>query len=100
MTICSLVIQAIPEHLTRVSQSLVAMEGVEIHAQTDEGKMIISIDHPSRSYCGNTMTEMTRLNGVMSASLVYEYQEDLDPTKTENFTETTPMPTHLDGDMK
>ncbi|HIO91589.1 MAG TPA: ferredoxin [Leucothrix mucor] len=96
MTICSLVIQAKPEYIETVSQSLKSMEGVEIHAQTDQGKMIVSLDHPSRSYCGNTMTEMTRIDGVMSASLVYEYQEDLEDDDTPN----TPMPTHLDGDMK
>jgi len=98
MTICSLVVQALPDHLEMVSQSLTSMDGVEIHAKTDEGKMIVSIDHPSRSYCGNTMTEMTRIDGVMSASLVYEYQEDLE--EAEPNTQNTPMPTHLDGDMK
>lgn len=98
MTICSLVIQALPDQLKTVSQSLMSMEGVEIHAQTDEGKMIVSIDHPSRSYCGNTMTKMTRIGGVMSASLVYEYQEDLEHTDKQPT--TMPAPTHLDGDMK
>ncbi len=87
MTICSLVIQAIPEHLMDVSQLLSTMEGVEIHAQDDCGKLIISIDHPSRSYCSQAMTEMTRIKGVMSTSLVFEYQEDLEPNENQ-----TPTP--------
>jgi len=94
MTICSLVVQAIPENLDAVCQSLTRMDGVEIHAQTDEGKLIVSLDHPSRSYCGNTMTDMTRIDGVMSASLVYEYQEDLEKDAS------TLSPTTLDGDIK
>lgn len=94
MTICSLVVQAIPENLDAVCQSLTSMEGVEIHAKTDQGKLIVSLDHPSRSYCGNTMTDMTRINGVMSASLVYEYQEDLEKAAI------APTPTSLDGDIK
>jgi nitrate reductase NapAB chaperone NapD len=84
MTICSLVIQAIPEQLTTVSQLLDGMEGVEVHAQDKYGKLIISIDHPSRRYCSEAMTDMTRIEGVMSTSLVFEYQEDLEPNPTSS----------------
>ena len=94
MTICSLVVQAQPEHLPSVSQTLLSMEGVEIHAKDERGKIIVCIDHPSREYCGNTMTEMTRIDGVMSASLVYEYQEDLEPAQQKT------DPHHPTGDMK
>jgi len=93
MTICSLVIQTLPKHLKKISQSLLEMDGVEIHAQDPQGKLIVSIDHSSRSYCGNTMTRMTRLNGVMSASLVYEYQEDLE---THSLTHNS----NLNGEIK
>ena len=58
--------------------------GVEVHAQNEYGKMVISIDHPSREYCSKAMTDMTRINGVMSTSLVYEYQEDLDQDKPQS----------------
>ena len=78
MTICSLVVQTRPEYLDAVNESLNSMNGVEVHAQNEYGKMVISIDHPSREYCSKVMTEMTYINGVMSTSLVYEYQEDLE----------------------
>jgi nitrate reductase NapD len=93
MTICSLVVQTLPKHLKRVSQTLTAINGVEIHAQDEQGKLIVSIDHPSRSYCGNTMTRMTRLEGVMSTSLVYEYQEDLDASSVTHSSD-------LNGEIK
>jgi nitrate reductase NapD len=79
MTICSLVVQTKPEYLETVIKSLTSMNGVEIHAQNEYGKMVVSIDHPSREYCSKAMTDMTRIDGVMSTSLVYEYQEDLEP---------------------
>lgn len=78
MTICSLVVQAKPEHLEAVIESLTSMNGVEIHAHNEYGKMVVCIDHPSREYCSKAMTDMTHINGVMSTSLVYEYQEDLE----------------------
>jgi len=77
--ICSLVLQTVPEHLDSVNESLKMMEGVEVHAQDKLGKMVISIDHPSREYCSDVMIEMSGIHGVMSTSLVFEYQEDLEP---------------------
>jgi nitrate reductase NapAB chaperone NapD len=78
MTICSLVVQVKPKYLNTVNKSLNNMDGVEIHAQNEHGKMVLCIDHPDREYCSKLMTEMTRIKGVMSTSLVYEYQEDLE----------------------
>jgi len=82
LTICSLVIQTKPQHLSSVNASLNAMQGVEIHAQGENGKMVVTVDHPSREYCGDIMTKMSQISGVMSSSLVFEYQEDLDADQT------------------
>ncbi len=85
MAICSLVIQAKPENIDAVNKSLISMESVEVHAQNEVGKIVVTIDNPSREYCSKAMTDMTRIDGVMSTSLVYEYQEDLDAKqKQEN----------------
>ncbi|MCP4995751.1 MAG: chaperone NapD [Gammaproteobacteria bacterium] len=81
MTICSLVVQSIPEYSEIVNESLLAIGGVEIHAQNEQGKMVVSIDHPSREYCSDAMIDISRINGVMSTSLVFEYQEDLEPNQ-------------------
>lgn len=82
MPICSLVIQAKPQLLSSVSASLNAMQGVEIHVQGETGKMVVSIDHPSREYCSDAMTKMSLIDGVMSSSLVFEYQEELEKDQT------------------
>jgi len=78
LTICSLVIQTKPQHLSRVNASLNAMQGVEVHVQGENGKMVVTVEHPSREYCGEIMTKMSQISDVMSSSLVFEYQEDLD----------------------
>lgn len=83
MTICSLVLQAIPEQIPAVTQTLESIEGVEIHASNEFGKLVVTIDHPERKYCSHVMNDMTRISGVMSTSLVYEYQEDLDEPEVE-----------------
>ncbi len=78
MTICSLVLQAKPQHLEAIIDVLNTMDGIEVHAQNESGKMVVTIDHPSREYCSKAMTDMSQLNGVMSSSLIFEYQEDLE----------------------
>ena len=89
MPICSLVLQAKPQHLSSVCASLNEMQGVEVHVQGENGKMVVSIDHPSREYCSDAMTKMSLINGVMSSSLVFEYQEELDADQTPQ--EQTPI---------
>ena len=85
MTICSLVIQVKPEFISTAADSLNQMPGVEVHAKDERGKLIVTIDHPLRRYCSQAMTDMTRINGVMSTSLVYEYQEDLEALSGDSF---------------
>ncbi|MCP3867653.1 MAG: chaperone NapD [Gammaproteobacteria bacterium] len=84
MAICSLVVQVEPTRLETVTQSLESMEGVEVHARNEQGKVVVSIDHPSRDYCSDTMVNISRISGVMSSSLVFEYQEDLEPGQAHN----------------
>ncbi len=78
MTICSLVVQAKPQHITTINKALLTMDGVEVHAQNECGKMVVTIDHPSREYCSKAMTNLAQMDGMMSTALIYEYQEDLD----------------------
>ncbi|MCU7884732.1 MAG: chaperone NapD [Candidatus Thiodiazotropha sp. (ex Lucinoma annulata)] len=75
MTICSLVVQALPEKAEHIATELVQLEGVEIHVTDPSGKIIVTIDHPDHDYCTNTFVDMNHMNGVMSTALVYEYSE-------------------------
>ncbi len=99
MAICSLVIQSKPEYIEAVNESLLAMEGVEIHAQNEQGKMVVSIDHPSREYCSEAMIDMSRINGIMSCSLVFEYQEDLEPGQIPPSEKQSPGLTPINEEM-
>jgi len=76
MSICSLVVQARPENLASISESLSGMEGVEIHASSEAGKLVVTIDHPEREVCSQTMMDMQNIPGVLSSSLIYEYFEE------------------------
>jgi len=75
MTICSLVVYARPEKAPVVENTIAALEGAEVHAATKEGKLIVSLDHPDRTYCSETIMDLNNIDGVLSTSLVYEYFE-------------------------
>lgn len=75
MTICSLVVKTRPENLSRVSSKLEEYSGVEIYGKSKEGKIIVIIDHPERSYCSETIMAMAGMDEVVNASLVYEHHE-------------------------
>jgi nitrate reductase NapD len=75
MTICSLVVYARPEKAPVVAKTIETFEGVEVHAATAEGKLVVLLDHPDRTYCSETIMDLNNVDGVLSTSLVYEYFE-------------------------
>ncbi len=83
MSICSLVVQTKPESIGSVTECLGEMEGVEIHATSDEGKLVVTVDHPDRQVCSNNIMALQNVTGVLSASLVYEHFEESEPTPKE-----------------
>ncbi len=75
MTICSLVVFARPEKAPVVEGAIEALEGAEVCAATKEGKLVVLLDHPDRTYLSETIMGLNNIDGVISTSLVYEYYE-------------------------
>ncbi len=75
MTICSLVVYAKPEKTPIVEGVIAALDGADVHAATNEGKLVVLLDHPDRTYCSETIMNLNNIDGVLSTSLVYEYYE-------------------------
>ncbi len=76
MSICSMVVHSKPENLDPVIVSLNEMEGVEVRARDERGKLVVLIDHPERSVIADSMMEMNNIDGVLNTSLIYEYFEE------------------------
>ncbi len=76
MTICSLVVHARPDRAATVRDRLREYQGVEVHAVSEKGKLVVTIDHSDPTHCSETMMAMHNIDGVLSAALVYEYRED------------------------
>ena len=76
MTICSLVVYARPDLAPDIKSAITELEGAEVHAATDEGKLIIVLDHPDRTLCSKMIMDISNIDGVISTSLAYEYHEE------------------------
>jgi len=76
MNIAGVVIYASPHSEMGVKSQLAALPGVEVHAVTDEGKMVVTIENLYESDLADTVMQMQSLQGVLSASMVYHHNEN------------------------
>lgn len=78
MNISSVIVIPHPDHVEAVRHGLSAIECVELHAVSPEGKMIVTIEAEGDAVTTRTYETISQLDGVMSASMVY-HQHESDP---------------------
>lgn len=79
MNISSVLVNARPERAAQVQEGLLALSGVEVHAVTEEGRMIVTIEADSEKELANMFETINQQPGVLSASMVYhQYESDPD----------------------
>lgn len=75
--ISSAVITCRPEHCEEVARRIPNLSGVEIHYIQD-GKIVVVLEGPSVGAVGDSLTAIGSIDGVLSASLVFEQVVSLD----------------------
>ncbi|MBI5793429.1 MAG: chaperone NapD [Rhodocyclales bacterium] len=80
MNISSAIVHARPGALSIVEAGLAALVGVEVHAISPEGKLIVTIETDDDSGNVATYERIGQLDGVMSAAMVY-HQTESEPFK-------------------
>ncbi len=78
MNISSVLVNARPEALPQVQNNLSTLCGVEVHATTEDGRMIVTIEADSDQAVANLFAQINQQPGVLSASMVY-HQFEPDP---------------------
>ncbi len=69
--IASIIVQTRPDQLDRVAADIAALDGCEIHARDERGKLIVVVDAPDAGALGATMNRIGLLPHVHSACLVF-----------------------------
>ncbi|MCC6659222.1 MAG: chaperone NapD [Rhodocyclaceae bacterium] len=80
MNISSIIVHAQPTELASVRGSLEQIPGVEVHAATDDGKLVVTIETDTDGETARTFDRINVMDGVMSAAMVF-HQFESDPHK-------------------
>ena len=75
MNISSAIVHARPGTTEKLQSRLSDLSGVEIHAATAEGKMIVTIENETDQGMVEMFERIRQLDDVMSASMVYHHSE-------------------------
>lgn len=75
MNICGVLVHIRPGWLERVRTAMEALPGVEIHHATDDHRLIVTVEEAEDARAGETLLALHRIQGVLSAGLVYHHAE-------------------------
>lgn len=75
MNISSLIVDVRPERLAGVQGTLLAWPGIEIHAATPQGKLIVTVETDAEGSSADTFARIAAVDGVMSVAMVYHQIE-------------------------
>ena len=75
MNISGVLIHVQPENISRLTEELNAMPGVEIHA-AENGKLVVTAEHEKLNTLADIVMSFQHLKGVMSVAMVYHESDD------------------------
>lgn len=84
--VSSAIVVVRPERMTVVQEQLASMDGVEVHA-AEGGKVVVVIEGGSTGALGARLSEMSLLEGVVAANMVFEHVEFEEITGDEKRTD-------------
>jgi len=76
MNIAGVLVHANPKQVNEVKEQLVKIPGVEVHAATDDGRLIVTIEEDEEKMMADTIINLHHYEGVLSAVLIYQYSHD------------------------
>lgn len=75
MNIVSLVLRIRPETRAEAEAALTAFPGVECHAMSDEGKLVVTVEDAEGTAMSDTLIAIHRVPQVLAATLAYEHRD-------------------------
>ena len=73
MNISSAIMHIAPARLEEACAALGQMPGVEIHARTPEGKVVVTLEDDDTNAAADSYVALHGLPGVASVAMVYQY---------------------------
>jgi nitrate reductase NapD len=76
MNISGVLVKAYPKNLTTIEKTLAGMNGVEVHGNNDDGRIVITVEDESANNISDTLVDIQSVPGVLSASMIYHQFEE------------------------
>lgn len=83
LNVLGVLVHARPENLQRVRAALLRRPGVEVHATAPEGRMVVTIEADRSREAAEALQGLYSVEGVLGASLVYQYCDAEDASEQE-----------------
>lgn len=81
MNISSAILHITSAQLEAARTALLQMPGVEIHAQTPEGKFVVTLEDDNTNSAADSYVALHGIPGVASVAMVYQYSDDESDTE-------------------
>ena len=76
MNISGVLVKAYPQHLPSIEKILTTIDGVEVHGNNEDGRIVITVEQASAGRISDTLVEIQDVPGVLSAAMIYHQFED------------------------
>ncbi|MCP4188915.1 MAG: chaperone NapD [Gammaproteobacteria bacterium] len=76
MNICGILVHARPDGFGAVKKRLLSVKGVEVHGMSDEGRVVVTLEEENEDTMAESLLTVQRLEGVISASMIYHHNEE------------------------
>jgi nitrate reductase NapD len=78
LNIGGLVVSTRPENVGRVTARLTDLPGVEVHAASAHGRLVVTVDLPGEGDIAAALHNIRDTDGVLAASVVYSHIEPVE----------------------
>ena len=76
MNISGVLVKAYPENINTIEKVISQMDGVEVHGNNEDGRIVITVEQESANNISDTLVEIQDVPGVLSAAMIYHQFED------------------------
>lgn len=77
MNICGCLVHTTPELASATSDEIAAFDGVEVYAQTSDGKIVVVVEDTPARLASETIMALHQVPGIITLTLTYHHFEEL-----------------------
>ncbi|MCY4052227.1 MAG: chaperone NapD [Gammaproteobacteria bacterium] len=77
MNICGCLVHTKPEFASSAIMTMEKFRGVEVHAQSDDGRIVVVVEDTPDRFASETIMDLHQIPGVISLTLTYHHFEEL-----------------------